>query len=425
MGDPPPATRSRKWRTADSHVETLFAAAAIRSGSVTRGSPFDTSLGATRHAGFRDLGHGVCPGRVGTESRGICRPLQRHRPLLIAACRRVLRDPSWADDAAHEAIVVALLNLHRLRKPERFGAWLCGIGLQVCRAWLRLRRQDPWSLEAQIGGRPVREPVDSQPSPLAQAEERELAVCVRSAIDALPSGQRAAVALFYLDGLTYAEVSVTLGIEVGAVKTRLHNARRGLAKTLWTTWKEHTVATDFERSAITWADVELDDVMRVSRSDPPFDRSILILKETGGDRLLPIWVGAFEGDAAAILLVGAETPRPLTFPFTARLVEAAGGAVQEIRIARLVDETFFAEVIVKGARGTQAVDARPSDAVALALVTHVPIRVERGVLDAAGRTRDELAQTRPEGIRSARGASDAIRTRARELRKSPTHSQLF
>ncbi|MDQ6671993.1 MAG: bifunctional nuclease family protein [Chloroflexota bacterium] len=95
-----------------------------------------------------------------------------------------------------------------------------------------------------------------------------------------------------------------------------------------------------------------------------------MLKETGGDRFLPIWVGAFEGDAAAILLVGAGTPRPLTFPFTARLVEAVGGAVQKIRIARLVDETFFAQVIVKGAHGTETVDARPSDAVALALVTH-------------------------------------------------------
>ena len=165
--------------------------------------------------------------------------------------------------------------------------------------------------------------------------------------------------------------------------------------------------------------------MRVSHSDPPSDRSVLMLKETGGDRWLPIWVGAFEGDAAAILLVGAETPRPQTFPFTARLVEALGGAVQEIRIARLVDETFFAEVIVTGAHGTQAVDARPSDAVALALVMRVPIRVERSVLDAAGRTRDELAQARPDGMRSARDASDAIRTRTRDFKKSPTHSLLF
>lgn len=234
--------------------------------------------------------------------------VQRHRPLLVASCRRVLRDTSWADDAAQEATMIALLNLDRLRKPERFGAWLCGIGLQVCRAWLRLRSQDPWSLEAQVGGRAVREPLDSQPSPLAHLEERELAQCVRSAIDALPSGQRATVALFYLDELTYAEISATLGIEVGAVKTRLHNARRGLAKTLWTTWKEYTMATDSESGTTTWADVELDDVMRVSQSDPPSDRSVLLLKETGGDRWLPIWVGAFEGDSAAILLLA---PRQL------------------------------------------------------------------------------------------------------------------
>jgi bifunctional DNase/RNase len=63
---------------------------------------------------------------------------------------------------------------------------------------------------------------------------------------------------------------------------------------------------------------------------------------------------------------------------------AAGTPVATFRIARLVDETYFAEIIVKGAHGTQAVHTRPSDAVALTLITRVPIRVERGVLDAAG-----------------------------------------
>src|SRR5688500_10311075 len=77
----------------------------------------------------------------------------RHRPLLLALCRRALGDAAPAEDAAQEAVLQAMLGLDRLRRPDRFGPWLAGIGLNVCRRTLQARTRDAWSWEAVVGGR--------------------------------------------------------------------------------------------------------------------------------------------------------------------------------------------------------------------------------------------------------------------------------
>src|SRR5262245_40128435 len=84
--------------------------------------------------------------------------LSRHRPLLVALCRRALGNAGLAEDAAQEATLQALLGLDRLRRPERFGAWLAGIGLNVCHRWRRRQARETWSWEALCGGRIVPEP---------------------------------------------------------------------------------------------------------------------------------------------------------------------------------------------------------------------------------------------------------------------------
>ncbi len=80
--------------------------------------------------------------------------VRRHGGLLSALCRRALGDADLAENASQEAILRAMLGLDRLRRPERFGPWLAGIGLNVCRRWLRQRsprcprasgRRWPWS----------------------------------------------------------------------------------------------------------------------------------------------------------------------------------------------------------------------------------------------------------------------------------------
>lgn len=182
-------------------------------------------------------------------------------------------------------------------------------------------------------------------------EEHELVRVVRRAVDALPPGQRAAVVLAYLAGLTQAETAASLGVPLGAVKTRLHKARIALRKSLWTTWiQEDVVMVSTIATGTEFVDVQVWDVRRGADTPERAGRNVVLLKEVGGERVLPIWVGPFEGDSIVILLENVETTRPLTFSFAANVLQAAQGSLREVRVNRLTPDngTFLADAVVAG-----------------------------------------------------------------------------
>jgi RNA polymerase sigma factor (sigma-70 family) len=313
--------------------------------------------------------------------------VERHRPLLAAVCQRFVGPVPLADDAAQEAVLRAMLSLDRLRRPDRFGPWLAGIGLNLCRFWLRERARAPESWEALAGGCAGPEPVDRGPDPAEAAATADLAARVRAAVSTLPPGQRAAVLLHYLAGMTQAEVAAALGAEPGAVKARLHKARRALRQQLHATWMEDTMPGDTGADRVA---VRVADVWRVEREGSAL-RHAIVLEDAGGDHLLPIWVGQGDADAVVDHLERLASPRPPTHDFTANLLRAAHVRVSGVLLDRLVDGVFYATVLLDGPGGGGSVDARPSDAINLALRAGAPIGVHRGVLAAAGRTRAEAA----------------------------------
>ena len=117
--------------------------------------------------------------------------------------------------------------------------------------------------------------------------------------------------------------------------------------------------------------------------DPITNTPIVILKDKDGDRVLPIWVGVFEANAIALQIENVSTPRPMTHDLLRNIITDLDGRVDRIVVSDLKDNTFFAliHLTVKG-EGI-AVDARPSDAIALALRTRAPILVEETVIDTA------------------------------------------
>jgi RNA polymerase sigma factor (sigma-70 family) len=137
--------------------------------------------------------------------------VERHYPALLTSCRRVLRDTDLAGDASQEAVLRAMLGLDHLRNDERFGPWLIGIGLNVCRSLLNERSRRASSLDALRHERRVTEPLAPEPESPDHAEASDHAARVRAAIADLPPGQREAVVLFYLGGLTHAEIADELG----------------------------------------------------------------------------------------------------------------------------------------------------------------------------------------------------------------------
>ena len=91
--------------------------------------------------------------------------VDRHYPLLLRMCRRAVVDPEVAADAAQEAVLDAMLGLDRLRRPDLFGPWLAGIGLNVCRRMVQRRIRAGWSLDAMLDAGWTADPVDPHAGP--------------------------------------------------------------------------------------------------------------------------------------------------------------------------------------------------------------------------------------------------------------------
>jgi bifunctional DNase/RNase len=117
--------------------------------------------------------------------------------------------------------------------------------------------------------------------------------------------------------------------------------------------------------------------------DPITNMPIVVLKDKGGERVLPIWVGVFEANAIALQIENVATPRPMTHDLLRNVIVDLDGAVDRVVVSDLQESTFFAVIhlTVKGER--LVVDARPSDAIALALRMRAPILVEETVIDNA------------------------------------------
>jgi bifunctional DNase/RNase len=137
------------------------------------------------------------------------------------------------------------------------------------------------------------------------------------------------------------------------------------------------------------------DSIRVSLISP---HRIVVLREEDGERYVPIWVGPNEAEALSINLRGTEVPRPLTHDLLKQMVEALDATVSHILISDLRDEVFYATIVLEAEGRVVEVDARPSDAINLAVRTSAAIFVAEQVLDAAG--------VMPESSLDAEGAED-------------------
>ena len=117
------------------------------------------------------------------------------------------------------------------------------------------------------------------------------------------------------------------------------------------------------------------------RVEMPSNQPIVLLRETSGERYLPIWIGATEATAIAFAQQGVTPPRPLTHDLMRDVLAATGQRLDEVRIVDMKDGIFYAQLVFDG--GAE-VGARPSDSIALALRTGTRIVCADDVLDEAG-----------------------------------------
>lgn len=125
------------------------------------------------------------------------------------------------------------------------------------------------------------------------------------------------------------------------------------------------------------------EILGLSSSPSTGGAYAILLKEIDGNKRLPIIIGAFEAQAIALEIEGIKPPRPLTHDLLKQLTDNLGASVIEVIVDELRENTFYAKIVLEVSGFTQEIDARPSDAIALAVRAQAPIYVSASVLQAA------------------------------------------
>ena len=135
------------------------------------------------------------------------------------------------------------------------------------------------------------------------------------------------------------------------------------------------------------------DSVRVSLMSP---QRLVVLRDTSSDRYLPIWVGPYEAEAITVALQEIEMARPLTHDLLKNIFTTFGAQIKRVEIVALRDEVFYGNIVALANGQIINVDARPSDAIALAVRVHVPIMVDPAVMTSAGiAPEDDLRSHQP------------------------------
>ncbi|MBI4200898.1 MAG: bifunctional nuclease family protein [Chloroflexi bacterium] len=150
---------------------------------------------------------------------------------------------------------------------------------------------------------------------------------------------------------------------------------------------------------------------------------VVILKEKGSDRYLPIWIGPAEADAIAVKLQDVSVPRPLTHDLLSSVIATLGAACTHIIVNDLQNDTFYAKIGLRINGKTLEVDSRPSDAIALAVRNLVPIYVADEVLSKAGITLDEAGKPLVPGDRE--GTAKSLEVKEEDLRRMSAFTEFI
>lgn len=155
----------------------------------------------------------------------------------------------------------------------------------------------------------------------------------------------------------------------------------------------------FKPETSTRTEQEIEVRIRGLMMDPSTRQPIVVLNDLTGEVVLPIWVGLFEANAIALEIEKATTPRPMTHDLLRNLVHSLNGRVTRVVVGALREDTFHATIWMDQNGEVVGLDARPSDAIALALRADCPIFVSRQVFDHARETSAKAAAVTPEEMR--------------------------
>ncbi len=175
------------------------------------------------------------------------------------------------------------------------------------------------------------------------------------------------------------EVADNLGISIVAVKSRLQQARKELREQLLQVYPEMVQVLPREQKRRNIMKVTVAEVIQKEPS------SLAILVDESGKRALPVWIGYWEGQAIISVRQNLVLPGSQTFNFMASLLQESGSSLDEVRIETLKEDTLYAVAKIRRSSATvQEIEARPGDALALAVYTSSPLSVADEIMDKLG-----------------------------------------
>ena len=286
----------------------------------------------------------------------------------------------------------------------------------------------PQSLEALLASTPAAiEPhlVGERASPeaaweAAELEAEDLAQTIGRALSALPKAQQQAILAHYVEGLTYGEIAAMLRVPASTVRSRLQHARERLRRELvplvaagYAEFARPPYAPSSRTRArsltMTYVEMTVDSVHVAGGGRPgvrhePAARAVVLKRvdapAAGEDvpaepdkRYLAVVVAPYELDVVTVARRPA-TPRPLTHRLMLELATAGGATIQEVRLTEAHDDMLASVIVLNLGRRTKQVEARPTDAIVLALQAEVPIYAHTAVLEQAGITAPDAWEER-------------------------------
>lgn len=302
-----------------------------------------------------------------------------HQARLVAI--RMIGNTDIAGELVQEALLQAYLGLSTLREPASFAAWFLGIVRNVCRTYLREQRSTRTvALQDLIEELEVAQEID----PAVLLEQRERDQLVQGAIAALSPKNQAATWLFYMESLSVEEIAQLLDASPNAVKGRLFQARKQLRMQLMPLFAPMMGTTQM-RAIIHERKQTMIKISTVKILQSASDNQILYLLDTTGQRYLSIWIGPHEAEQIRLHLAGKASARPLTYRYFADFLAAMAIQLEAVRVARLHENTFYAISQFRNGDLVKELDARPSDAIGLALHTGSPIFVDDELMAQTGK----------------------------------------
>lgn len=312
--------------------------------------------------------------------------ISRYQPFTRRLAAKHISETETARELAHEAMLEAYLSLSRLRDPSRFQSWLYGITLNVCRNYLREQEK-----QRRLYTLLPSDTILDQPDPQTLVEERERQDWVREALKTLSPDNQAAVQLFYYQQQSLQETAATLSISVAAVKSRLHKARKLLRGPLSAFNPDPAISLTRKSRRTPMVPVQVVGVYQYHKADQAIQATVpfVLLKDAEGHQVR-IWIG--EAEAKSILqgLENIPRVRPMTMDFLLNLLNVTGAVLDEVRVETLKDETFYAVVKLRVGSKFRELDARPSDAIALAVHAGRPLLVAEEIIATAGAENQEV-----------------------------------